>query len=138
MQRNHIYLQSWVFYQATVAFLIISSSLVVLLKKLNSKGWSLERYRILNWNKTRKIQIDRAIFLFLCRTIHEIYFLKITPFKCWPQLRFNSFNRKHQFWMTRSRTSVGISLITSVMLASNASIVAGLSTKHLGFTYPHK
>ena len=59
--------------------------------------------------KQRKFKLIGQSFLFLCRTIHDIYFLKINPVKCWPQLRFNSSIRKHQFWMTRSRTSVGIS-----------------------------
>ena len=44
--------------------------------------------------KQRKFKLIGQSFLLLCRTIHGIYFLKITPFKCWPQLRFNSSNHK--------------------------------------------
>ena len=42
--------------------------------------------------KQRKFKLIGQSFLFLCRTIHDIYINK-----CWPQLRFNSSIRKHQF-----------------------------------------
>lgn len=83
--------------------------------------------------KSMENSIGQSLLLF-CKTILYIYFLKIIPFKSWPQLRFNSSIRSIQFSMIRSSITAGISWMTRVILASNASIVAGLFTKTMDFT----